>query len=180
MCSPPFHFMNVSESGEANTSLTPFPAPHYPPAVLHQVPTSSPPLPHSKKKKKKEGRHPSPLPTKYHQWKETESGRQPAPSTSWGSCPVPAQFQTMMDVLWGTLYFLLWSPALGFDRPNPTGLMRSAKNLHLRLYRCSPTTQKEYTQVCRINLLLPNKITLKKKLNPHNPTNPNSITCTDS
>lgn len=107
--------LHECESTEANTSLTPFPAPHYPQCFTRYQLLLLPSLT-QRKSKKKEGSHPSPWPTKYHQWKQSLSGQQPAPSISWGSCPVPAQvFQTIRDVLRDTLYFTFSCDLLVWD-----------------------------------------------------------------
>lgn len=157
-------WMWVGPVRQSNTSLTPFPAPHYPQCFTRYQPL---PLPSLTQKKKKRGE--TSTPTAHHISSVTgDCLRQTAcSSTSWGSCPVPAQrFQTMMDLLWGTLYIVLLSPAQGFDRPNPTDLKRSAKNLHLRWYRCRPITQEEYISFYRVNLFVAEQDNFEIKIKP--------------
>lgn len=173
-------WMWVGPVKQSNTSLTPLPAPHYPQCFTRYQPLPLPSLTQRKRKKKMEDIHP-------HCPPKTISKRRQYQADS----PLPAQAGEVVQcqlrcfkpwwILSEALYFLLWCPALGFDRPNPTDLRRSAKNLHLRWYRCRPTIQKEYISVYRINLFVAEQDNFeKKKLNPLNPTNPNSITCTGS
>lgn len=63
-------WMWASPVGQTPPSL-PFAAPHYPQCFTRHQPLPLPSL--TQRKSKKRRRHPSPLPTKHHQWKEAVS-----------------------------------------------------------------------------------------------------------